>query len=161
MEIRGSERLILEFISTIFLQEYLIKCIPKIALFVDRHLFFKNNISYDLEAENFEFTPFMASLNPLANTDSLPFSIPPRVDRHCQVPWFLRHCSSGRRIHMQYPAWVEIYVDEAQFSRSATALLKYHCRRENKVEFTERKSFYLLQCNRECNRMCKLITFTA
>ena len=135
MEI-GSGRLIFEFISTIFLQEYLIKCIPKIAL-------------------------FMASLNPLANTDSLPFSIPPRVDRHCQVPWFLRHCSSRRRIHMQYPAWVEIYVDEAQFSRSATALLKYHCRRENKVEFTERKSFYLLQCNRECNRMCKLITFTA
>ena len=89
------------------------KCIFKMALFVDRHLFFKNNIPYDLESENFEFTQFMASLKPSANRDSQPYSIPPRVNPHCQVPWFLVHWSSGKRIHMQYSACVEVYVDEA------------------------------------------------
>lgn len=63
------------------------KRIFKIALFADRHLFFKNSM-FDLQTEDFEFTPFLASLKLLANADLLRYSVPSRVDPHCIAKCF-------------------------------------------------------------------------
>lgn len=76
-----------------------------------------------LRAKNFEFTPFIANLEPLAKTST-----------QCQWLSLLVHWSFRKGTYaIHYKCISEVYVSEAEGSRVALILWKYFTRRQNKV----------------------------
>lgn len=75
--------------SNYFFEKYTMKCISKSVLLVKSPLFV-NNISQDLQAENFEFISFMANLKHLVKTATLDLIVYHRRDYCSKLPslWF-------------------------------------------------------------------------